>query len=195
MADYYTSIRNIPVWNFYEILNSGTLAHLFKDEPDPKVTVPEMQEVWNNIYNEYCKAAKVDNRHFRQIAKVEELKLKYQRIALLIEMTDDRFTEVRTAAKLALKELGYVFNPDKPFEEELKRLRNELNILKTKISIETGKLPTEEKHKANAMEQATVLEDILEGRREIDIYTITVEKWLAINDLAKKRIEARKKNK
>lgn len=193
MAKYHTSIRTLPVYNFYEILHTGKLEPLFMDEPDPSVSVEEMKKTWKEIYNSYCTASKMDNRHLKQIAKVEELKLKYYKIANLLELTNDRFSEVREGAKDALKGYNYIFRNDHKYEEELERLKRQLSSLKTKLTIEEGKLPQENKKEAvNLMKQAISLENVFDGKRSIDIYTMSVEKWIALWDLAKERIKAQK---
>lgn len=192
MAKYHTSIRTLPVYNFYEILNTGDLSFLFHDEKEEI----DLTDVWRSIYDEYCRVAKVDNRHLKQIAKVEDLKLKYYKIANLLELTNDRFVEVRQAAKEALKQYNYLFRADKPFPEELERLKTQLRVLKTKISLEEDKLPKEDKREAvSLMKQVVSLENMFTGRT-IDIYTMSVEKWLALMEIAKEKVKAQKqKNK
>lgn len=188
MAKYHTSIKTLPIWNFTEVLQTHDFSHLWIDE----VREEDLSEVWKDIYNEYCKAAKVDNRHFKQIAKIEELKLKVHKIEILLALTQDSFKEVREEAKKALKGYNYIFRTDKPYKEELERLMRQLSSLVTKLKIEESKLPKEDKKEGiTLMKQAVSLENIFTGR-SIDIYTTTVEKWIALNQLAKEKVQAQR---
>lgn len=191
---YHKSIKTLPIYNFYEILNTGKLDYLYLDE----VGEDDLEEVWDKIYNEYCEVAQVDNRNFKQKAKVNALKVKYIRIELLLKMCKDDFIEVRQEAKNALKDFNFIFRTDQPFDMEYDRLQSQLRSLNTKIKIEEDKLPKEDKKEAknlkkqlNAMKEAVILEDFF-PKKDIDIYTIPVEKWIALNNHAKEISKLRK---
>jgi hypothetical protein len=188
MAKFHTSIRTLPVYNFYEVLNTGEYSWLYIDEKGDE----DLSEVWTVIYNEYCEAAKIDNRHMKQIAKVAELTKKYNKIVVLMELLQDEFYEVREAARKALKGYNYIFRIDRPFDEEYNRLRVQLKSLRTKVSIEESKLPKEQKKESiSIMKQAVSLENMFPGR-DIDIYVMPVQKWLALIEIAKEKVNAQK---
>lgn len=188
MAEYHKSIRTLPIWNFTQVLQTQDLKYLWKDEEGKE----DLTKVWREIYNEYCKAAKVDNRHFKQIAKIEDLKLKHYKLKLLLVLVIDKSYEVREKAKQALKGYNYIFREGKRFKDEYERLKKQLGSLQTKIEIEKGKLPQEDKKEAvSLMKQAVSLENLFPGR-DIDIYTLPVEKWIALWEIASEKIKARK---
>lgn len=191
---YHKSIKTLPIYNFYEILNTGSLDHLYKDE----IGDEDLESVWDKIYNEYCEVAEVDNRNFKQKAKVNTLKVKFVRVELLLKLCKDDFIEVRKEAKDALKDFNFIFRTDQPFDKEYARLQGQLRSLNTKISIEEAKLPKEDKKEAkeikkklNAMKESIVLMDFF-PKTDLDIYTISVEKWIALNNHAKEISKHRK---
>lgn len=188
MAKYHQSIRTLPVFNFYEILKTGSLDHLWIDEAGEE----DLSEVWDKIYNEYCEEAGVDNRHLKQVAKIEELKLKHEKVRLLLMLSVDKAKPVRDKAREYLKNFNFIFREGKPIQEEFDRLVNQLKSLETKIAIEEEKLPKEDKKEAvKLMKQVVALENLFPGRN-IDIYTMPVEKWLAIIEHADERIKSMK---
>lgn len=190
MANYHQSIRTLPVFNFYEVLNTGDLSHLWIDEPGDD----DLGEVWDNIYNEYCEAAGISNRHLKQMAKVEELKFKHEKVRLLLILAVDRQENVRMKAREYLKTFNFIFREGKNEIEEYKRLISQLKSLETKIKIESDRLPKEDKKEAvKLMKQAVALENMFPGRN-IDIYTMPVEKWLALVEHANERVKSMKKN-
>lgn len=186
MAKHHKSIKTLPVYNFYEILKTGDLVHLWIDEPGEE----DLSEVWSQIYNEYCEEAGVSNRHLKQVAKVEELKLKHERIRLLLILSVDASLKVREKAREYLKKLNFIFRNGQPDQQEFDRLINQLKSLETKINIEEERLPKEDKKEAvKLMKQVIALENLFQGRT-IDIYTMPVEKWLALIESAEERVKA-----
>lgn len=178
--EYYTSYKPITVSLFHKILEEGDYSLLYKNEKGEK----DLSEVWYTIYDEYCRAAKVDNSTIKQIGIVERLKEKHSRISLLLDLLLDEIPEVRNAARDALKSKGYILRENQLFPEEYERLQNQLNVLRTKINIEEKKLPKEQKKEAiSLMKQAVKLKTFFPGHH-IDIYTMTMEEWLAYWELA-----------
>jgi hypothetical protein len=188
MNKLHTSIKTLPVYNFYEILNTGQLKNLYVDELAENEKVKEnLEEVWREIYQEYCEEAKVDNRHLKQKYKVEMLQLKHFKITMLLKLTRNRFASVRKTATKNLAEYGYIIRSDKSFKDEYKRLQGQLRALGTKIRIEEGKLPKEAKQEAvKLMKQVVALENIFPGR-VIDAYVMSVQKWLALIEVANEK--------
>lgn len=186
MLKYHTSIRTLPVYNFYEVLNTGDYTYLYLDELAERGE-ENLEEIWREIYHEYCIEAKVDNRHFRQKNKVEDLKVKYLKISMLLKLTRNRFASVRKNAKTKLLAYNYIFRANKPFKEEYKRLKGQLSSLKTKIKIEELKLPKEAKQEAvKLMKQVVSLENMFPGR-VVDVYVMPVQKWLALIEVANEK--------
>lgn len=185
----HTSIRTLPVFNFHEVLRTKNFSHLYVDEVGE---VEGLQEVWDDIYNQYCEAAGVSNRHLKQVAKIEELKMKFVKIEILLMQSISPFKSVQKEARAKLKSFNYIFRNGQEEIQEYERLQNQLKSLLTKIRIEEEKLPKEDKQEAvKLMKQAVSLENMFPGR-VIDIYTLPVEKWIALNQIAEEKINAQK---
>lgn len=189
--NYHTSIKTLPVWNFYEVLFTGDFTHLYLDPPEKP---EDLSEVWATIEEEQFKSGKLDNKHLKQHGKVLDLKRKYSRIAILLEMVSDKFNSTKDAEKKALASYGYIFDPNKTFDEEIERMHRNLNVLETKIKLEESKLPPEETEKPDIMQEALNLESILypNGNRTIDIYTTPMERWNALKRMAEQRLKAKR---
>lgn len=184
---YHTSIKTLPVYNFYECLKSGNLDYLWKDE----IGKEDLSEVWKTIYNEYCEAAKIDNRHLKQIAKVDFLIFKYKRISSTVAIFPKLSEENQKRAVEILKKDNYFLDLSKDLEPQFKRINSQLSALATKIKIEQEKLPKEDKKEAvSLMKQVISLENMKPGI-SIDIYTETMEKWLARMESAAEEIKIR----
>ena len=185
---FYTSFKPIKVVRFHEILEKGNYSLLYIDEKGEK----DLTEVWYEIYDEYCRAAKVDNKNIRLISLIEKLREKHDSISNLLILLTDEFPEVREAAKEALKTKGYILREDQPLKQEYARLKSQLNVLQTKIKIEEKKLPKEENKQAiSLMKQAVILETQFPGR-DMDIHSLTMEKWLAYWELANEKALAQR---
>lgn len=189
MAKFHTSLRTLPVYNFYEILYTENLSHLFIGEKGKE----DLSEVWSKIRDEFYTKAKVNNRDLRRVAEIEELKKKSRNIFLLLQLLlNDPFPEVRVAVKKKLHDYGYKFDPNKAFDDELERMLRSLKVLETKITLEEDKLPKAVTKKPDLIKEALALENIFPNRT-IDIYTMPMEKWLALQSMAEERIKAQKR--
>lgn len=191
MANYHTSLRTLPVFNFYEILFNDDLSMLCIGEKSEE----DLSEVWQKIKDEFYQKAKVGNRDLKRVAEIYEKKKKCRNIYLLLQLlVNDPFQEVRREVKKTLAKYGYVFDPQKSFDDELERMLRSVKVLETKITIEEDKLPKGMSKKPDLIKEALALENILPNLGKIDIYSESMERWLAIKEMAEERIKARKHN-
>lgn len=189
-AKYHSSLRTLPVWNFYEVVNTGDKKYLWIDEPGKE----DLTEVWKDIYDEFCEKAGIDNRNMKQYLKVSELIFKYKGIAALVEVVIKGHKEERKEAVQLLKDkrFGVLIDLRKALKPQIESINKRMSSLATKIKIEEAKIPKEEKKQAvNVMKQAIALENIFQGRN-IDIYTMPMEKWLALVDAGNEKVKAQK---
>tara|TARA_R100000951_G_scaffold116799_1_gene131162 strand:+ start:8727 stop:9311 length:585 start_codon:yes stop_codon:yes gene_type:complete len=157
----YNSINNIPIVVFYDILKTNDLSLLGKhDKPE---------DVWIDIYDEYCIASNIDNSNLKTIVKVDGLKKKYEFIIGALEILRhsyylleyDGYKEIFKMAGDTLRSKGYLFNEAKVFEEEFERLRVQTESLSMKISIEEDKIEkTDKKLAINIWKELVGLERI-----------------------------------
>ncbi len=192
MADTsFHSVNDIPVLTFYEVLKNWDLSLLGEHE--------NPEEVWLNIYDEYCKLSGIDTSNMRRIAKVQGLQKKYDYIVGALEILRhshylrmvDGFEEVRTMAYENLSELGYKLDESKKFEDEFKRLITQTESLGMLIKIESEKIEkTDEHQKANIWRELVGLEQITGVK--IDPKVDPIVKLIELRNLANEMIKNRK---
>ena len=186
-ATHYTDLK-IPVDNFYRALK-GDLTALWIGKTGKK----DLSEVWKSIYNQYCKVAKVDNRHLKQAAKLDAMVLKYRIMEGLIRILkygEDQ--NIIDAVKILNKNYKQKIDLLKPLKPEVERLERGQKSLVTRIKIEESKLPKQQEEEAvSLMDQVISLENMKPGI-QIDIYTMPMEKWLSRLKAADQEIKYRK---
>lgn len=181
----YSSIDFLPYFNFVEILKTGNLEWLGRHE-DP-------EEVWLDIQNEYCIAAKVDNSNLKQEARVIGLERKYIYISGCLEILRHSYLlkdfpehhKNWEGAKKALSMFGYLVDGHKEFTAEFTRLINQLAGLKTKISIERSKIEKNNKKQGIILWKEIVQLEKQVPQVKIDPYKDPVAKVIEIQNLAK----------
>lgn len=181
----YDSINKLPYFNFTEILKTGDLSHLGQHE-DP-------QEVWLDIQNEYCIAAKIDNTNIKIQSKVIGLEWKYNFLIGCLEIIRhshilqdiDGFLEMKVTAIKKMSVLGYIFRGREDFESEYKRIKTSLDGLYTKIELERGKIENAGKKQAiNLWKDLVTLQKVI-PEVPIDPYKDPVAKVIEVQNLAK----------
>jgi hypothetical protein len=51
--EYFNSIEELPIWNWWKIAETGNLAYLFKDEKEYNEIDNSLSEVWLDLQNQY----------------------------------------------------------------------------------------------------------------------------------------------
>lgn|GEM_PF-7132092 len=157
----YHSIEDITISVFNKILETGNYKLLGKHK--------NPEDVWLNIFNEYCIAAEVDNTNIKLMAVVQDLKNKHDYIKEILEKLRyshylreiEGFEHNRTQCIKILRNNGYLFNDSKVFEDELQRLLTQLESLRMKITIEENKIEkSDEKLAINTWKEVVTLERI-----------------------------------
>ena len=188
MAKYYTDLQ-VPIFTFTEILKTQDYSLLYIEEKGEE----DLSKVWWEIYNQYCKKAKIDNSSIKVQGKINDLQKKQYEVKILLSFVQDEYPEVRKKARKVLAEkFNFIIDPKKPIQEEIERLKSQLESLKTKIKILQNKIPQEQKKEGiSLMKEAILMEDASPGIN-IDIYTMSTEKWLARMEIFREKIRAQR---
>ena len=68
--NYYTSIDDLPIWNWWKIAETGNLIYLHKDS-DYTQTDYSLVSLWNSLQNEYLDTFGITDE-FEQILKLKK---------------------------------------------------------------------------------------------------------------------------
>ena len=68
--DYYNSIDDLPIWNWWKIAETGNLIYLHKDSDYTK-TDYSLVSLWNSLQNEYLDTFGITDE-FEQILKLKK---------------------------------------------------------------------------------------------------------------------------
>lgn len=183
----YTSLDSFPIWNFYEILNTGDKKHLIIEG---EANDEDLEVLWGDLYNEYFVKAEIKAPDYKTIIKVRQLIVKHDTIARLLQIVL-KFDRNYEAAIKKLKEFGYIIREDKNILEEVKRLGVGLAALRTKINIEESKIEKpKEQASLNIYKDKILLQKYFQF--QINERTTPCLEWIELNKQYK---EASKKSK
>ena len=199
---YYRNCDELSVYNFHKILETNDYSYLIvgfdgydKLEFDEK----KADELWGNIYEEYCKLTKNIKSllYFAVFQELLYLKTRYQvaRI-LLIQLSNNNNSEEFVLECIErLREWKYKIDKEKPLKDELERMVHQLKVSENKIQIkkaELDNLNVEEGEKLSLIEQNVKLELAL-GKNKIDTKKTSVSEHVALFNEADLLNQARKK--
>lgn len=200
----YKSCNSIPIYNFYQIIDTNDYRFMIKDyEPEEERPIEigeskslELAELFKGIVAEYSELTmnqKVLADYNKQIL-IEYLEFEYNTCVQILELYQefDSFEVV-----VLLREFGHQVEAES-LEANLKKINNKLKGLKNKIRIHkinyAKKLDNKKnKSKRDLVRDAMSYEQILDLKYSIDIKNTSVKKWLTIEDMCKDKINMQKK--
>ena len=199
---YYRNCNELSVYNFHKILETNNYSYLivgFDEYEKININEKEASDVWNLIYEEYCKLTE-DNKSLLYFAIFQELlylKTRFEVATTLLKQLSNGIDDKIVVLKYinALRVWKYKINKDKPLDEELDRMVNQLKASTNKIQIKQSELEdlnVNNSDKLSLIEQVVKLEQAL-GRNEIDIKKTVVSKYIALFKEVKLINEARSK--
>ena len=191
---YYTSCSDLPIFNFYQILDDGKFEYMVKkykegQDFDPIVAGSNFQ----NILEEYTeltsnRKALVNIRMQIQIKQYE-----YERDVL--QATIDLYAQYKEEYIFEIfEEFGYKKSEKESIDNYLKRIISRIKSLNNKIRINKEKYSqkfkkAEKEIKRNLDEEALILEMNLKLGREIDVKKTSVKKWVTLVNISKEKSE------
>lgn len=155
----------IPARLFFEILESGKLAKLVKDEPGNNYPVPAtsvLKRNWDKIYDEFYRLK--DDRKLRLIVKTRKTILRLYRTIEVVKpvlwaLANTPFNEEQLAEIVEqLKPMGVVIDLENPMSEEvLKALQRQLGGMETQMKLEEDNLANLVKGEKRSFEDNLVI--------------------------------------
>ena len=192
---YYKTCKTLPLYNFYEILNTKDLLWLVKGYDD-EFSKEDLEDVdsaflftlWENIHTEYGGLFKggSDDKKYTKIAQISEMEVEVSVIKDLIWFLSIRESE---NIRAELDSWGYFGDDIEKTEKKLKQLEFKISIFRSKNKdlIDPEKKEEVEEKNYDLFADIVAVESAFEGSQKIDPFKDTVSKWVNIILLAKKR--------
>jgi len=185
----YTSCDELPVYNFFKIVETKDFSYLYLDyDGYTKIKISnDVNLVWSKLYDEYLQLTENNTAilYYEVIKELLYLQTRYSVVSTLLsqismgKMSDD----LLLAYSLQLRKWQYNLDLKKPLKEEIKRLLQQLRASQNKIRLkESERISFESKDeggKLSLVEQQVKLEQAL-SRNEIDTKKTSVSKWITL---------------
>ena len=198
---YFKSCDTLPIFNFYQILNTSDLSWLVKGhdaDSDPiqftETETAELNHYWFNITNRYNEmfGEKTGNTRFVVLAQIAELAQEVDIVSTLLNYYHIRKSE---SIKNALSEWNYDADDMEKCEKKIKGITFRINMMKSKNK---DLFPTEaeevEKKQYDLFNDVVLLENSLGNGTSVDVHTTCVTKWVKMilyNDQKNREIKQR----
>jgi len=200
---YYKGCKDIPVFNFFQCLETNSYLYLIKDwdeESEIKVDESDLRKRFDAIYEEYCKMSEDNSSlmYFALFCELTYLETRFSFAQKLLTLLAKRpkDNEAIVAYAEELRGWDYKMNLEKPFSDEMNRLVVQLKQSQNKIRLKQNELelmkPEENDTPSSFMDQLVSLEVALE-KNEINPRTTTLEKWISLIKNLKAKNEQLKK--
>jgi len=181
----YKSLRKLPMVTCVEIIDTNNISLLSDEDNTP---IDELIEIWFPLFEEYKEkyGSKDNKKIFNLSREIEYLKQKHFLIKCAIDAL--RFDKNEDLIKMLL-DFGYKLS-DENYIEDLNRIERESSGIILKIKMFEDQLPKEIENKEDAVSSII---NVMAGYSSIlgydfDFYTISVEKFHALEKQVKNKI-------
>ena len=176
----YTDLDELPIYNFYKCVD-GKLEYLYEQKKGDVNN--KINEVWNKLYNDYCKITitKKQERYYRLLSAIKWLEDRLIYTPIIIESLLKTPIDDRDGLILELKEWKLFINTRNNLDSELSKCLKILNNSKSKIKRKHSELSSinnnENKDTISLSSQKTKLHKLL--GLDIDTKTTSVTEWVS----------------
>jgi hypothetical protein len=191
----YDSITNIPIFNFYKVLETDDYSYLYKKKSlrGVKSNSKELFSLWVKIYDEYVLKTddKTTQNHFILINEVHYLQKRYEVIKTVIESISEYNKNVFGNI---LKEFNVIFNQKDTVKNQMESLKRQLRAATNKLNRKNSELQLikEESSEINLIKEKVQIEQVIKSK--IDIYNDTMEEFIEIKNIANDILKQQRKS-
>lgn len=190
---YYKTCSTLPIFNFYQILDTNNLSYLIQgyEDGDKHVLNNELKGVFETIIQEYSELTSNTEVIFN--LELQTLILEYEFVRDVLQNTLNLYSTSNDFSILSLLEPFNIFiKKDGNLETQLKKVIKKIKGLNNKIRINKDKHAKRFKKnndtvKTNLDKEALQLELNLSLGREINTKTTTVTKWINMIEISKEK--------
>jgi len=193
-VNYYKSCSNLPIYNFYKIIDEANYAYLSKDYiegEDFKFDVVDAEILFTKIIEEYSELT--SNREVLVGFKMQIAILNYEFERDSLKSILEIFNETNDfEVLLLLSSFGFDTSNKLGIDKLLKSVISRIKNLNNKIRINkvnyTKRFKTTKKEiKRNLDKEALLLEMSLELGREIEVRKTSVTKWVNMVNISSEK--------
>ena len=192
---YYKTCKTLPLYNFYEILNTKDLYWLvrgyddeFSKEDLKDIDDTTLFQIWELIHTEYSGLFKggSDDKKYLKVAQISEMEVEASTVRDLIDLLKVRNSE---AIRNEIDAWGYFGDDIEKTEKKLKQLDFKISIFRSKNKdlIDPEKKDKVEEKVYDLFADIVAVESAFEGSQKIDPFKDTVSRWVNIILLAEKK--------
>ena len=192
---YYKTCKTLPLYNFYEILNTKDLYWLvrgyddeFSKEDLKDIDDTTLFQIWELIHTEYSGLFKggSDDKKYLKVAQISEMEVEASTVRDLIDLLKVRNSE---AIRNEIDAWGYFGDDIEKTENKLKQLDFKISIFRSKNKdlIDPEKKDKVEERVYDLFADIVAVESAFEGSQKIDPFKDTVSRWVNIILLAEKK--------
>ncbi len=185
----YKDCSELPMHNFEEARKDNNFKWLvYGYDGWGDIEVPEKTiEIWDDILNEYAALTKNNKtiQYFEIWSDLSDLETRIIQANVLLFQLESRPQMEKQLKESYIKELGkwhFFYNSSKDHNQEIKRLKKHIGVVKTKlVLLESDKENFEKKNKTSDLIKIKVaVQNIL--KRDIDLRKISVKEWIITLD-------------
>lgn len=187
----YDTLRKLPKVVQVEILETGDITLLNPDNEN--VEIEKLLAIWDNLQEQFNEKynKQESSKIFNVYKEIEYLDKKYNIIRYAVEALE--FDQHQQLINM-LHDYGYKLTKEN-YNEDLKRIHGESEGIITKIKHFLNMLP---KKKETSQNDTTIIDNMAAYSSilgyDFDFYTISVEKYHALEPIIKKKIDAIEKS-
>ena len=104
--DYYKKIDDLPVWNFWQVIEDNEFGYLLKlenYEEIPEYDIEQLAKVWDDLDYQYFKYFGIDEKYYDKL--IQEKKILLLEIEAIIEKSTFAIVRLRQEKRF-LKEMS-----------------------------------------------------------------------------------------
>jgi len=206
MIEYYDSIEVLPLYNWdrYTTTRDNNWLIIDFNGRQPKIDNEELTALEGKLQEEYFKA--VDDRTFvkklQKWAKIDNLRTRYNVIAMLCQRLwlgfGDMQMELRQNYIEIINKFGFsmpLINTVEGDAEEIAKITNAMQNIKTQIEMLESELKTDEKKQTYSLNKQMVLVSLGLGLAyKIDAKQTTVSEWIELCKLLEEKNAQQERN-
>jgi len=187
----YDTLRKLPKVVQVEILETGDITLL--NPENENVEIEKLLAIWDNLQEQFNEKynKQESSKIFNVYKEIEYLDKKYNIIRYAVESLE--FDQHQQLINM-LHDYGYKLTKEN-YNEDLKRIHRESEGIITKIKHFLNMLP---KKKETSQNDTTIIDNMAAYSSilgyDFDFYTISVEKYHALEPIIKKKIDAIEKS-